>query len=81
MPRIVITIRKPKSLIEGWTGFVTLPNGKQVFVTDYCGGSPVAFSSRDALVAACKGAARFHLKRAAHQTANDLVPPAPLSAA
>ena len=52
-----LTINRPRTLIEGWTGFVTLPSGKKINLVDYCGGAPVAFNTKDKLVAAAKRAA------------------------
>lgn len=53
MATVKLTIRKPKTLIEGWTGFLTIPsNGERRELIDYCGGAPVAFSTRDALIRA-----------------------------
>jgi hypothetical protein len=53
-----ITINQPRTRIEGWTGFVTLPSGKTINLYDICGGAPVAFNTREKLVTAAKRAAQ-----------------------
>jgi hypothetical protein len=59
-----ITINRPRTLIEGWTGHVTLPSGKTINLTDTCGGAPVAFNSREKLVIAAKLAAQANYEAA-----------------
>ena len=63
--KVKLTINAPKTLIEGWTGFVTLPNGKKVNVVDYCGGGVVAFSTKEALIKKAKRVAQGYLGEAA----------------
>lgn len=60
-----ITISRPRTLIEGWTGYVTLPSGKEITLVDYCGGAPVAFNSREKLVAEATRVARANYEKAA----------------
>jgi hypothetical protein len=63
--KVKLTITAPKTLIEGWTGFVTLPNGKKVNVVDYCGGGVVAFSTKEALIKKAKRVAQGYIGEAA----------------
>jgi len=52
-----LTINRPQSLVEGWTGYVTNPvTGEKITLTDFCGGCPVSFSTRDALIKAARRA-------------------------
>lgn len=63
--KVKLTINAPKTLIEGWTGYVTLPNGKKVSVVDYCGGGVVAFNTKAALVKRATQVARGYVGEAA----------------
>jgi hypothetical protein len=63
--KVKLTVNVPKTLIEGWTGFVTLPSGKKVNVVDYCGGGVVAFNTKEALIKKAKRVAQESLGEAA----------------
>lgn len=63
--KVKLTINTPKTLIEGWTGFVTLPNGKKVNVVDYCGGGVCAFNTKEALIKKATQVARGYIGEAA----------------
>jgi hypothetical protein len=62
--KIKITINRPRTMIEGWTGFVTLPSGRRINLVDYCGGAVVAFNSKADLVRAAKRVAQANFERA-----------------
>lgn len=49
-----LTINRPRSAIEGWTGHLTLPSGERINLSTYCGGGRVAFSTRQALITNAK---------------------------
>lgn len=63
--KVKITINQPRTAIEGWTGFVTLPSGKRINLVDYCGGGVVSFNSKEKLIAAAKRTAKANFERAA----------------
>ncbi len=64
-----ITINKPRTRIEGWTGFVTLPSGKRINLVDYCGGAPVAFNSKEKLVEAARRVAKDNFEKSSGELA------------
>lgn len=50
-----VTINKPRTAIEGWTGYVTdLRTGKKIRLNSYCGGGLVAFNTKEALIKEAK---------------------------
>lgn len=50
--KIKFTTNLPQTQFDGWTGFITMPDGSRHSVVDYCGGAPCSFSTRKALDAA-----------------------------
>lgn len=53
--KATLTIKKPRTAIEGWTGYVTNPKtGEKVNLVTYCGGGSVAFNTKDALIKEAK---------------------------
>jgi hypothetical protein len=57
--KATVTIKKPRTMVEGWTGFVTDPrSGAKVDLKAYCGGGLVAFSTKEALLKEAKRVVR-----------------------
>lgn len=53
--KATVTINKPKSTIEGWTGYVINPRtGKKIRLVAYCGGGVVSFNTKEALIEEAK---------------------------
>ncbi len=45
-----IIINEPRSPIDGWTGYIKLPDGRRIWISDICGGAAVSFNNREKLV-------------------------------
>ncbi len=55
MTKATVTIIKPRSAIEGWTGHVTNPvTGAKIRLVSYCGGGVVSFNTKEALIEEAK---------------------------
>ncbi len=52
--KIKVSFKEPKTIFEGWTGFITLPCGRKIYLRKYCGNAPVSFDTKEQLLKEAK---------------------------